>query len=616
MRKPRRSALVTILAGLALAGVVTSSAATLGGARSGALGGARAGTQRITGVSLDWTPVASGSTWAADAVTVTTDSGESFRDGDQVKLAIARRDSSVCELTAAASAGSSVQFKRAALASSCQTLVFGDISSVAVSVTGNALATTFDSNLGEVRGALAAFTGAVVDPDRTLDAKLTTGQVNGVAHVTALSVDVAAAGLTASDLVGARVLARFYHSDTQASFDYSGTASQSSGASIRVTSSGAGSATIAIAIDPVKRADVNRYGIVLSTTQHLGGGRSGGYAISTVAGSITGSGSDGGGGSTTPAAGSALEPIGLDQRLRYNYQEPLNFDGNSLGFCHNFSVTNTSNQPVDWTLTFDTSLVPLWGFDPTASNAFSSSWNWETVSYDATTHRWTIRGTAGMRTVQPGATLGTMGYCVQNVPVPPFDPTSVSYAVSVASSSNQYWVALSLSVTTSSRWNLPWEATIDLADYVCPTGLQGASLQWNSSVEVTKLDATRYTLRGRVGSNTRYVAASRSISISSLLGYSPAGNLYQLPCTKSARTAIARTSEPTAEPAAEPTPADTAKPTAPAETASPETPAVTEEPPVEATPAETAEPATPTPTSAPAKPAESPSAGEPEEAGE
>ncbi|MCA0253657.1 MAG: hypothetical protein LCH76_15490 [Actinobacteria bacterium] len=593
MRSSRRSALVALLAAVALAGVVTSSAATLGGAVPGALGGAQASTQRITGINLEWTPVASGSTWTADAVTVTTDPGESFLAGDRVKLTIDRSDAADCELTTTAAAGDSVRFGRAALTGSCQTLAFGDIGSIAVAVTGDDLATTLGSSLGDVRGTLAAFSGAVVDLDRTLKVEVGTGKVTGVTSVTSLSVDVAATGLTAADLAGAHLIARLSHSDTQASFDYSGTVSLDGSAPIHITSAGGGTATIAIAIDPVRLADVNRFGIVLSSSQHLGASRSdapGAYAISTVTGTIAGSGSDDDP-DPTPAVSSALDPVALDQRLSYSYQLPANFDGNSLGFCHNFTITNTSSQPVDWTLTFDTSQAPLWGFDPTAANAFSSTWNWETVSYDAARHQWTIRGTAGMRTVQPGATLGTMGYCVQNVPVPPVDPTKLSSTVTVLPSSGQYWVQLSLSVTSSSHWNLPWEITIDLADQVCAAGLQGASLQWHSGIEVTKLDATRYTLRGRAGSNTRFISASRPIALSPLLGYAPTGGQYQLPCGKSARTAISRA---TAQPEATPSPEAAPEPSEPTVT-EPSGPTVIET---------SVEPATPTVAEAPIEPME------------
>jgi hypothetical protein len=549
--------LAGMIVAVALAGVFSSSAATLGGVASGALGAARATTQRITGIGIDWTPIASGSEWTADAVTLTTDPGESFQAGDRIRLTIDRRDSPTCEPTATATSGAVVGIGRSALADACGRVAFSDIDSIAVSITGYGLAASFTGSLGDVHGTLAAFGGTVVDPDRTLSAKIGTGRVNGVSYLDDITVNVSAPGLSAADLAGGRLIARFHHTDTQAVFESSGTISLNGSAPIHVDSAADGSAVITVTVDPIRLAEVNRFSVVLSTPQHLGAerqGSAGDHAISTTAGSI-GDGSDDGESPGSPVS-TALEPIGLDTRLGYQYTEPVNFDGGSLGFCHSFSVTNTSTEPVDWTLTFDTSLVPLWGFDPTAPNAFSSAWNWETVSYDAATHRWTIRGVGGTRVAQPGATVGSMGYCVQNVPTPPVDPAGFGTAVAVSASSHAYWVQLSLSVTSPSHWNLPWEVTIDLADYVCPAGLQGASLQWHSGIQVTKLDATRYTLRGAAGSNTRFVSASRPVSISPLLGYGPTGGQYKLPCGGAARMVVQSETPPEAPSVAEPTPAE------------------------------------------------------------
>ena len=603
MRKRRRSALAAVLVGMVLAGIVSSSAATLGGLTPGTLSAGRATTQRITGVSLDWTPVASGSGWAADAVTLTTDADQSFRTGDLIRLTIVRHGAT-CEPTATAASGTSVRIGRSALAQACGTIAFSDVDSIAVSITGDGLATTFSSGLGDVHGTLAAFSGTVVDPNRTLSATIGTSKVGGVAQLDKLTVDVTASGITAADLAGSTMIARFRHTDTQAVFERSGTVSLDSSAPIHVVSTSKGSVTIAVTGDPIKLSEVSRFSLVLSTAQHLGSRRpatGGEHAISMTAGSIEGGGNEL---PPVPSVSTALEPIDLDPRLSYRYTEPSNFDSSTLSFCHNFTVTNTSAKPVNWTLTFDTSLVPLWGFDPTAANAFSSAWNWETVSYDKSTHLWTIRGTGGTRVAQPGATVDSMGYCVQNVPVPPVDPATFSSTVAVSSSSNDYWVQLSLSVTSASHWNRPWEITIDLADYVCPSGLQGASLQWHSGVQVTKLDGNRYTLRGVSGTNTRFVSASRPVSISPLLGYGPTGNKYKLPCagTRTAARSAVLPETPVAEPTTTPTEPAVAEPT-PAQPASAE--------PTVAEPAAT-EPATvkavaPAGVATPAEPATGPS---------
>lgn len=541
MRSRVRPTLVAALVLAVLASAITASAAGLGGLASGLLSGARAETRHHTGIDLTWTPAASGSSWRAEAVTLTTNPGESFRSGDRVTLTIQRHDSTACELGATTSAGDTIHFDRTAFAAACRTVAFDEIDSIAVAVAGDDPATTLTSDLGEVHGTLSAFGGSVIDPDRSLRTRIGTGRIGGISYLNALSVEVEGAGLSAADLAGARVIARLFSTDTSTAYEYSGAVSLTSSEPIHVDSTTTGATVITFTIDPIRLSDVNRVGIVLASPQHLGAGGTGGtasrYAISTVTDSLTGSGGSDDDETPAPPVSSALQAISLDQRLSYSYQEPTNFDANALGFCHTFTVSNTSSEPVDWTLTFDTSLPPLWGFDPTAAGAFSSAWNWETVSYDPATHRWTIRGKDGMRIVQPGATINGMGYCVADVPVPPVDPASFSSAVTVSASSNAYWVQLSLSVSSSSHWNRPWEVTVDLADHVCGAGLQDAALQWHASVEVTRLDATRYTVRGRLGANTRFVSASRPISLSPLLGYAPAGGKYRLPCDVTARTA-------------------------------------------------------------------------------
>lgn len=540
MRRPHRlAALAAASVGvLALANIATSSAATLGGLHADSLGGARASTQRLTGVELGWVPVLLGSDWGVGGLSITADPGQSFREGDVVKVTIDRSDTGPCEVAATvAQDAATVSVSDDAIGGACQRVTFDEISSVALSVTGDDLTASFTGGIGDIRGTLASFTGGVVDPHRTLRAGTGTAVIDGVSYIDEIVVDVTANGLTPAALAGTRVLAALYHADAQTVVEYSGVVSLDSSEPVSVTS-GSGDA-VTVTIDPLvladrggthraRTADVNRVTVILYTPQHLGAaydGAPGAYAVSTVAGTIE---ADSGGGS--PAVSSALDPINLDARLSYQYSAAnTNDSSSSLSFCHRFTVTNTSSQPVEWTLTFDTSYVPLWGFDPTAPGAFNSAWNWETVSYDPTTHLWTIRGAGWNRTLQPGSTAGDTGYCVGNVPVPAVDHDAFSYTLSVLPSSHQYWVALDLSITSTSHWNMPWEITVDLADYVCAAGLEGRSLQWHTSIEVIPVQGTVYTLRGRAGAYTRFVSASKPLTLSPVLGYGPANGQY-LPC--------------------------------------------------------------------------------------
>ncbi|MEA5053020.1 MAG: hypothetical protein VB093_06195 [Propionicimonas sp.] len=594
MRNPRRLATLAVagLGVLALAGVVTSSAATLGGALPAELGTATAQTQRITGATLDWAPVRSGADWTADDVTITTDPGQSFLADDLVKLTIDQGDDGSCQVsTAVTKAATAVTVGSSALRDACGTVAFDQIGSIALSITGDDLAATFTGSLGEVRGSLAAFTGALVDPDTSLRGSTSSATVDGVSYLTQLVVEVTSDELAPADLVGTRVLASLSSSSDGTSLDYAGTISLDSSAPVRVGAATGGTAAATVTLDLSALADqagtarpraaaVDHFAVVLSSPQHLGAslaGAAGDYAIAMAAGSIdSGSSSDGDSGSTVS---SALDPVSLDNRLTYQYSSATtNFDNNSLAFCHSFSVTNTSSTAIDWTLTFNTSYVPLWGFDPTASGAFSSAWNWETVSYDSTTHLWTIRGTGQLRTLQPGATLNSFGFCVNNVPTPPVDPTTFSSALSLNGSSSQWYAALDLQVTSTSHWNVPWEITVDLGDYLCPAGLTDRQLTWSGGVEVASSQGTVYTLRGRVGQNTRFVADGRPVKIRTLVSYTPAGGRYLLPCSSALRVAAAA-SQPAAAttdpansaaesttdatvPAAESTPTATAMPQA------------------------------------------------------
>ncbi|MGC3954975.1 MAG: hypothetical protein QM804_12165 [Propionicimonas sp.] len=603
MRKARRSAGLAGLIALALAGIVTSSAASIGAVHPAPLGAAQATTQRITGVNLDWSPVGRSSHWRADAVTISTDPGQEFQAGDRVKLTIVGTEAGSCELTRTTSAGTTVGFDRSALATACGSVNLDDISWVAVALSGEQLSATFSSGLGEIRGTLAAFSGAVVNPERTLRGSTETRLINNVSHLSGVSVQVAARGLSTADLAGTRVIARLYHTDTDTVFEYAGTISLDRTAPIHVEPAADGSGLV-VGIDTIALADrdgtarprvaqVNRFSVALSEPQHLGANRAGAadYAFSSVTGTIAAV------PDPTPKVSTALEPVNLDQRLTYQYPATTNFDGNSLAFCHNFSVTNTSDQAIDWTLTFDTSLVPLWGFDPTAPDAFASTWNWETVSYDPAGHRWTIRGKGESRVVKPGATVSNLGYCTQNVPTPPVDPASFTASLKVSSAS-AYWMQLSLSVTSTSTWNRPWEITVDLADLVCPAGLPKSGLSWGSGVEVTQLDATRYTLRGKPSGNTRFVAASRPITIAPVVSYAPLNGQYQLPCGKAgaARTDAAKPGSDSPAPTAQPQ--DEGVATEPEATVPPEAP-------VETSPTE------PEVTAAPDVPVETPRADEP-----
>lgn len=603
MPRLRRSAAV-VAATLGVLGLVSlqvSAASTIGGVNGGALAAAQGTTQRINGVQLDWTPVAVKSSWMVGGLAVSTDPGESFAAGDRIKVTLVSSATS-CEVsTTAGAAGTSVSLSQSAITAACGQVGFDGLRSVAVSLTGDGLATSFSGNLGSLRGTLASFRGAVLDPQLDLKATAATTIVSGVPYVGTVTVAVTGGSVTASSLAGTQALVQFYGADTGKLFQYAGTISLDSSAAIRA-SSGTG-AGVTVSIDTAalagsarpKTSEVSTFSVALNAPQHLGSsaGSAGAYAVSLASGTVD---------NPAPTTKWAVDAVNLDSRLGYQYSETeTNENNGSLSFCHTFTVTNTSSSAVDWKVTFDTSLPPLWGFNP-LSGGFRSAWGWDTVSYNATTHLWTIGGPFWAKTLQSKQSV-TAGYCVDNVPVPAADATTVSYGLRTSSSSNAWFASVDLSVTSTSRWNVPWEITFDLADYVCPAGLQGRTVMWAPNVQVVSARGTVYTLRGVTGWNTRYVSASKPLNFASVATYSPASGQYGPTCPSRSTRTVAVASTPSPSPSATATPTSTPTPSAePTASAAPAqtTPAVPAEvstgSPTEAPTAEPTASPTPTPT--------------------
>ncbi|GAA2180017.1 hypothetical protein GCM10009785_09070 [Brooklawnia cerclae] len=524
-------------------GISPAYATTLGGLTTAGLGSADAVTRLLTGVQLEWDARPVGSDWMLSGLALTPDPGQSFAAGDTVRVALeADIDSDpVCEFVIPVSeeqaAAGAVRVDEGVVGDECPAFPLGEATTVAVAVTGTGVATTLTSRVGPVSGTLASYSGTVLDTGRTLQAGFDTEQVSGQSYVSELFVDVTS-GATAGELIGQEVSVALYDTDADVAYQFTGTISDDSDAPVRVTTtrSATGASFPTILIDPRQGDDpagwpredtVARFSVMLSSPQHLGtpyDGAAPDQALSIVDGTID---ADDPG---TRVPSSALDPIGLDQRLVYAYPKDKTNDTNQLSFCHTFTLVNTSDEPVAWSLTFDTSLPPMWGLDPTKPGAFSSAWNFVTTSYDATTHLWTIAGVAGNNDVlAPGQSLGAVGYCVQNVPVPPVDPDSFDVQVEVEPGSTEWWVALRITVTSTSQWSVPWEATVDLADYVCPTNLAGRSVTFQRSVATPVAgSSTAYLIRGTTG-DTRFVSASLPRDYV-FVAYSPGGTKWQKSC--------------------------------------------------------------------------------------
>jgi hypothetical protein len=505
---------------IVLAGTVSASAATLGGASAHALGAATAATSRVPAVALEWAGTPSGSTWNVDSVLVRSE-GAPFAAGDTVKLVVAPAAGSTarpCEVrTTPAAATAAVTFTASAFAA-CGALPFDRMGTAAVAVSG-VQAAVAASTVGDVRGALTSYAGELRNSARTLVTGVETVAEGGVSYISRITVAVTR-GATAADLVGERIDLALLTANGVVRTRVGGVVSGAADTAVRILS-GASSPTIAIdpragraKADWPRPGDVTALSALLVETQRLGATAS---APPVTLGS----------GVVAAAPGSALEAISLDTRLAYDYT-PEGNHRNELTFCHTFTVTNTSSAAVTWRLTFDTSLPPLWGMDPRASGALSSKWGLATVSYAASTHRWTIGGESHNAVLAPGE-VASAGYCAGEVPEPPVDPSGYTAQVSLAAGGTNDHVQVQVSLRSERIWNEPWQLTVDLADYVCASSLAGKTVTFDR-VEATRVagSATKYVIRG-TGGDTRYVSASHPRDFV-FASYSPGGAGWAKPC--------------------------------------------------------------------------------------
>jgi hypothetical protein len=112
------------IASVILIGVVGASAATLGGLKTSDLGASDAAVAiHASGINATWTPLASGTSWVVNGITLTTNSGDTFAASE--KLAVALVNSSgakICEIDLTnATSTSTVSIARAAINTACGT---------------------------------------------------------------------------------------------------------------------------------------------------------------------------------------------------------------------------------------------------------------------------------------------------------------------------------------------------------------------------------------------------------------------------------------------------------------------------------------------------------------
>jgi len=227
---------------------------------------------------------------------------------------------------------------------------------------------------------------------------------------------------------------------------------------------------------------------------------------------------------------SAVEPVGLDRRLTVMGQYSQQQDDISLRFCYQFDVKNVSTEAVEWQLAFDTTQPPMWGLNPGivqegAVGTLHSKWSFETVSYQEGSGLWTVGGVSWNKVLAPNAST-TVGYCARPA-IPAVDTTRFEKPeISLKSGTNRKYVELGVRVTSSFDYLVPWEAEVDLADYVCQASLP-ATLSGQNSV-LTKIAGSRYRVRG-TDNTYRFVSAKKKQDFV-FLGFNPVSDPFAKGC--------------------------------------------------------------------------------------
>ena len=522
-----------LTAALLTAGVVSSavfaSASTLGGLQTDAFGAATGGTRHVTSVQLEWNRDARFST-RPESVRLSTNDGQVFDAGDTVDVTAVGADSDMCS-------ASTTVAKRAAVVDvafpACGVMVW-ELSGVAVSISGGATTTSLRSNLGALHSSLASFDGLVVQPDAPATPGYTTIAQGGAETLATLSLEVGEA--TEEQLVGRRLLS-VLHTAQNEPITYAGTVGTAASNEGVWVETDPKSAQPVVVADILRLAggrapgvtDAVRYRMVLLQPQRLGAGQAltNQYALTTAAGTIE---STGGGGEVVDVS-SAVEPVGLDSRLTVKGKYGQQQDDISLRFCYQFDIKNVSDEPVEWQVAFDTTQPPMWGLNPGivkegAVGTLHSKWSFETLSHNQASGLWTVGGVSWNKVLAPKAST-TVGYCAQPK-VPVLDTTRFEKPeISLKSGNKSDYVEFRVKVKSSFDYLVPWEAEVDLADYVCPASLP-ATLSGQNSV-LTRIEGSRYRVTG-TDNTYRFVSAKKKQDFV-FLGFNPVSDPFAPGCS-------------------------------------------------------------------------------------
>ncbi|KQM80723.1 hypothetical protein [Agromyces sp. Leaf222] len=209
----------------------------------------------------------------------------------------------------------------------------------------------------------------------------------------------------------------------------------------------------------------------------------------------------------TPAAETSHDPIAMSPGLEFSVlQQPTQAPNDADVCVQRMSVTNTTAEPLEWWVEFDVDLPPLWGLDPTVPGAFSFD-RIRTISFDAGTGVWRIGGIeADTQIVQPGASIGGIGYCTTTSgPQLPDDPALYEVEVSRAPLGVQSCV--SIHVATTFPWAIVWSTRVDMLDYYTDAELAGRTELTASQAVATPVAGDPYVFDVVGDDSSRMIAA-------------------------------------------------------------------------------------------------------------
>jgi signal peptidase len=163
-----------------------------------------------------------------------------------------------------------------------------------------------------------------------------------------------------------------------------------------------------------------------------------------------------------------------------SYEQVLTSE-TALEYCATVTVTNHSDQAVEWEITLNISQQPY------NATSVSSSWNVTTVSFQPDV--WRVKGVAFNSVLAAGASY-IWGYCGARTPPDLADATAVATVTS--SGGGQYCASVAVT-TTSTDW-IRWRVTIDHST----TGLTDNNY-WLAAEPTNTSNATTISFDGGTG---------------------------------------------------------------------------------------------------------------------